>query len=211
MVVALRRKIVGVVRFVREIAPTLLRSTNQKLRWLALQDSGQVTVGAHSYGLPNVLYWDNKTKLEIGKYCSIAEGAVFILGGNHRSDWISTYPFNAFGDKWPEAKSIEGGIATNGDIKIGNDVWIGHGATILSGVSIGNGAIIGAGSVVSGNVEEFAVVAGNPARFIRFRFDENVRAQISKSAWWDWSESRVSNHVKYLMSEPSGQSLFEKE
>ncbi len=203
MVAAIRRKIVGLSRFTREIVPALFRTTNQKLRWLALQESGQVTVGAHSYGLPNVLYWDDKTKLTIGKFCSIAEGSVFILGGNHRSDWISTYPFNAFEEKWPKAKNIEGGIATKGDIRIGNDVWIGHGAIILSGVSIGNGAIVGAGSVVTSDVEEFAVVAGNPARFIRFRFNERVRAQISEDAWWNWPETKISSQVEKLMSEPN--------
>ena len=94
---------------------------------------------------------------------------------------------------------------------VGNDVWIGHGATILSGVSIGNGAIIGAGSVVTSDVEEFSVVAGNPARFIKFRFDERVRAQISRVAWWDWPDTKISNHVEKLMSEPNSSFFSENE
>lgn len=202
-----KRKIVGVIRFLREFVPAFRRITSQKMRWQALQDSGLVTVGVHTYGLPNVLYWNYETKLEIGKYCSIAEGAVFLLGGEHRADWVSTYPFGAFSKEWPLAASFEKHSATKGNISVGNDVWIGHGAIIMSGVSIGNGAIIGAGSVVTKNVEEFAVVAGNPAKFIKFRFDQESRDRIAKLSWWDWSEEKISRNFDKLMAPPNQSTL----
>jgi carbonic anhydrase/acetyltransferase-like protein (isoleucine patch superfamily) len=75
---------------------------------------------------------------------------------------------------------------------LGHDVWIGHGAVVLPGVKIGIGAAIGAGAVVSKDVPPFAVVAGVPAKVIRFRFDENVRAGLLELAWWDWSRERLA-------------------
>jgi chloramphenicol O-acetyltransferase type B len=202
MTKTLKRRALGLFEFSKALFPALRKLTNQQMRWFALKASGQVVVGAHTYGLPNILYWDNKTKLTIGKFCSIAEGAVFILGGNHRLDWVSTYPFSSFRRDWPSAIGMESVVATKGDITVGNDVWIGHNAMILSGVSIGNGAVIGAGSVVSKSVEDFAVVAGNPAQVIKFRFDDDTRSQISQLAWWDWPEDKISLHVLELMNNP---------
>ena len=197
------RKILGLIRFLKVVVPAIRQVTGRHERWQALQESGIVIVGMHTYGLPDVLFWDYRTRLEIGKFCSIAQGAVFILGGNHRTDWVSTFPFNAFPEKWPQAKSIEGEISTNGDIIVGNDVWIGHGAIILSGVKIGNGAIIGAGSIVTKDVEDFAIVGGNPARIIRYRFNKATRSRISGTEWWNWSEERIARSVNELMDVPS--------
>lgn len=207
MIKTVKRKIVGVIRFLREFVPAFRRITSQKMRWQALQDSGLVTVGAHTYGLPNVLYWNYETKLEIGKYCSIAEGTIFLLGGEHRADWVSTYPFGAFLKEWPSATSFKEHSTTKGDIFVGNDVWIGHGAIIMSGVSIGNGAIIGAGSVVTKNVEAFAVVAGNPAKFIKFRFDQETRDRLIELSWWDWSDEKISKNLDKLMIPPNESTL----
>ncbi len=202
MIKTFKRKTLGGLRFSRELVPSLRRVASQKLRWQALQDNGLVNVGAHTYGLPNVLYWNYQTKLKIGKYCSIAEGAVFLLGGEHRGDWVTTFPFAAFPADWPTAVSIDQHTVGKGDINVGNDVWIGHGAIVISGVTIGNGAIVGAGSVVTKNVEEFAVVAGNPARFIKYRFDEVTRTWLSNLAWWDWSDDKVARNVDKLMKPP---------
>jgi virginiamycin A acetyltransferase len=86
-------------------------------------------IGAWSYGSPRVLSWGEGTKLKVGRFCSIADGVTVLLGRNHRTDWITRYPFTAF---WPEAKELQGHIMTRGDVVIENDVWIGLDAVILS-------------------------------------------------------------------------------
>lgn len=190
------------MRLVKEILPTIRRGAGPRLRWKALQDAGVVVVGDHTYGFPNVYSWGDETKLHIGKYCSIAEGVVIVLGGEHRMDWVTTFPFSAVSRDWPSAKSIKGHPATKGDVIIGNDVWIGHGALVLSGVTIGDGVVIGAGSVVTKNVEDYAVVAGNPAKFVKFRFDEATRTGLKKLSWWNWSDEKVAMNVEKLMRSP---------
>ena len=84
---------------------------------------------------------------------------------------------------------------TRGDVIIGNDVWIGYGATILSGVSIGDGAAIGACSLVVKDVPPYAIVAGNPAQVIRYRFDEETIHKLLKIRWWDWPDQRVRENI----------------
>ena len=95
-------------------------------------------IGEFSYGVPTVWWWAEPATLVIGNFCSFADGMNILLGGNHRVDWVTTYPFSAI-SHWPEAADIQGHPATNGDVIIGNDVWIGYKATILSGVMLGDG------------------------------------------------------------------------
>ena len=203
------RKLRGLLRLVSESFPAIRRAAAPRIRWDALQQSGIVTVGRHSYGFPNVYAWNTETKLIIGQFCSIAEGVTFLLGGEHRMDWVTTYPFSAMGNTWAGAELFLGHPASKGDIVIGNDVWIGHGALILSGVRIGDGAVIGAGSVVNKNVEDYAIVAGNPAKFIRYRFDEGRRQELKELSWWDWSDAKISKHIQKLMSAPSNLKDFQ--
>ena len=179
---------------------SLLSLGNSEARLRYLKRTGIVSIGAHTYGKPKVYAWDDKTKLVIGKYCSIAENVTFLLGGNHRVDWISTYPFSEFQVTWPTASGLVGHPATRGDINVGNDVWIGHGATILSGIRIGDGAVIGAGSVVSKDVAPYSIVAGNPAREIRSRFSAKEIERLLKIKWWDWPEDLVKVNVVNLCS-----------
>jgi acetyltransferase-like isoleucine patch superfamily enzyme len=202
----LRRTSVGSI-FIKEYFYALRNLAGSRVRWVVLKKNGLVTVGRHTYGTPNVYYWDDKTKMRIGKYCSIAENVVVLLGGEHRLDWITTFPFNAFHKDWPAAKFIEGHPASKGDIEIGNDVWIGHGAIILSGVHIGNGAVIGAGTVVTKNVDDYAIISGNPGRFVRFRFDEKTRAHLLDMAWWHWSEEKINANLKDLSCPPTESQL----
>ena len=196
------KKSLGVLRQIREILPAIRKVSSPALRWKTLQSDGIVEIGRHTYGSPNVYAWNTSTKLSIGNFCSIAEGVVFILGGEHRIDWITTYPFNVKGDEWPNSKLVNGHPSSKGDVSIGHDVWIGHGALILSGVRIGNGAVIGAGSVVTRNVDDYAVVAGNPAKFVKFRFDETRINELLNMAWWDWSDEEINKNVKKLMGPP---------
>lgn len=128
-----------------------------------------VEVGVMTYGNLDVRTWGNKEeKLIIGSYVSIAQDVIFILGGNHRYDTLSTYPFKVMvlGEK-EEA-------LTKGAIIVEDDVWIAVGVIVLSGVTIGKGAVIAAGSVVTKDIPPYAIVGGNPARVIKYRFEEEL-------------------------------------
>lgn len=128
-----------------------------------------VSVGKNTYGSLYVLDHSKEVfHLKIGSYCSIARNVKFLLSGEHRTDTLSTYPFSVkrFGDK-AEA------FAKN-DIIVEDDVWIGDSAIISSGVHIGQGAIIAAGAVVTKDVPPYAIVGGNPAKLIKYRFDQNL-------------------------------------
>lgn len=157
--------------------------------------------GEFSYSCPiDARSWGEGTSYKIGKFCSIADNLTIFLGGNHRCDWVSTYPFPSFSDQFPEASEIHGHPATKGNVIIGNDVWIGSHVTILSGVTIGDGAVVGAFSVVAKNVPPYAIVAGNPARVIRYRFDEKTIAQLLQLQWWNWPIEKIRKNVHLLCS-----------
>lgn len=155
-------------------------------------------IGEWTYGSPNIRKGDSTTRFEIGKYCSIASGVQILLGGEHRKDWVTTYPFNVI---FPEARNIKGHPASKGDIVIGNDVWLGLNAIILSGVKIGNGAVIGAGSVVVKDVPSYSIVVGNPAKVIGFRFSSEIIEELEKIQWWNWPEEKVIIALPYLLND----------
>ncbi len=138
-------------------------------------DLSKIIIGKKTYGEINITDWSpSDTKLIIGSYCSIAPGVQFLLGGEHQLKSISTYPFKVkVFDESREAGS-------KGDIVVKDDVWIGTNAIICSGITIGQGAVIAAGSVVTKNVEPYAIVGGNPAHFIKWRFDEECRKTLCK-------------------------------
>lgn len=169
------------------------------------------TIGNHTYGEPTILQFDQTTRLIIGRFCSLSDQVTIILGGNHRSDWVTTYPFTAFPEQWPEAAAIQGHPASKGDIIIGHDVWIGYGATILSGVTIGSGAVIGAQAVVSSNVAPYTIMAGNPAREVKKRFDDPTIGRLLQLAWWDWPELKIRAHLPCLCSNHIQQLLMNHE
>lgn len=134
-----------------------------------------VIVGKGTYGRLNVVSRNyQNVKLIIGNYCSIADGVKFLLSGNHQYDIFSTYPYELL-----ILKDEKAGIAVaKGNITVGDDVWIGANAIICSGISIGQGAIIAAGAIVTKDVEPYAIVGGNPAKVIKYRFDENIRKKL---------------------------------
>lgn len=139
-------------------------------------------------------------RLFIGRFCALATGVTFVMNGaNHAMTGFSTYPFNIFGNGWDEGfdpATIEAGI--KGDTRVGNDVWIGGEAMILPGVSIGDGAIVATRSVVSGDVPPYAIVAGNPARIVRRRFDDTTIARLVEIAWWDWPIDKITRNLSAI-------------
>jgi acetyltransferase-like isoleucine patch superfamily enzyme len=158
-------------------------------------------IGDYTYGMPRVFFAGSQgTRLKIGKFCSISDEVIIFLGGNHRTDWVSTYPFISFPDEWPEAKDIPGHPASKGGVIIGNDVWIGYGATIMSGVTIGDGAAIGARALVASDVEPYSIVAGNPAYLVRKRFNEETIQMLLETRWWDWPIDKIKTNMGVILS-----------
>ncbi|MFI3284164.1 MAG: CatB-related O-acetyltransferase [Erysipelotrichaceae bacterium] len=107
--------------------------------------------------------------LYIGSFCSIVEGVVFMLCCDHPINHLSTFPF-----KTKCLKSTVPEVCSKGNILVHDDVWIGLNAIIMSGIEIGQGAIIAAGSVVTKNVPPYAIVGGNPAKILKYRFSKSV-------------------------------------
>lgn len=138
-------------------------------------------------------------KLIIGKFCQIAAGVEFIMNGaNHQMNAVSTFPFYVM-DGWDAKPPAFSDLPIKGDTVIGNDVWIGQNATILPGVHIGDGAIVGCNSVVASDVPAYTIVAGDPARPIRKRFDDELIDLLEKFCWWDKSIEEIKALVPLLM------------
>lgn len=140
-------------------------------------------------------------KLIIGKFCALARGVKFIMNGaNHKISGISTYPFYIFGQGWENVMPAAEELPYKGDTEIGNDVWIGYEALFMPGVKIGHGAIISSRSVVTGDVPAYAIVGGNPAKVIRYRFDAETIAKLEDIAWWNWPEEKISRNLSLIVS-----------
>ena len=134
---------------------------------------------------------------EIGAFCSIADG-VIIGGAQHPLNWVSTSPvfYKADGGTGLHLGSLD--IPKNKRTIIGHDVWIGHRAILMQGITIGNGAVIGAGAVVTKDVPPYAIVAGVPAKIIRYRFDENTIAQLQSTQWWTLPDNILRVYSNYI-------------
>jgi acetyltransferase-like isoleucine patch superfamily enzyme len=159
--------------------------------------TARLTMGPHSYGEPLIpTYPGDSSQVRVGAFVSIALDVVLLDGGNHRTDWVSTYPFRARFNL-PGAYA-DGHPASKGDVVVGNDVWIGRGARVLSGVTIGDGAVVAGYSVVTRDVRPYAIVAGNPAREIRRRFTDDQVDALLAIAWWKWPLAKVLECVPSL-------------
>ncbi|KOF08612.1 acetyltransferase [Planococcus glaciei] len=152
-----------------------------------------VNVGNYSYGPLNVYTWgDANEKLEIGSFVSISSGVKFLLGGNHEINNFSTFPFKVMILKEKQE------AWTKGAIVVEDDVWIGMDAMILSGVKIGKGAIIAAGSVVTKDIEPYSVVAGNPAKLVKYRFDKDVIDELENVSINSLNEKIIEENINLL-------------
>ena len=171
-----------------------------------------VSVGRFTYGTRHLILkeWGEGASLSIGSFCSLASDITILLGGNHRMDWATTYPFGVIHVKelYPHAPT-SAAAATNGNVTIGHDVWIGMNATIMSGVTIGNGAVIAAGSLVSKDVGRYEVWGGNPARLLKLRFPEDIIQPLDQLQWWDRDLETVRKIVPLLMDVPTKARLEE--
>jgi len=147
----------------------------------------------------NVLYNYNlsKVKLVIGKFCALAFETRFLMTGDHKLDAISTYPFPIFQCGWESVFAIEE-LPVKGDIIVGNDVWFGYNTITKNGVTIGDGAIIAANAVVVKDVPAYAVVAGNPAKVVKMRFDDQAIQRLLKIAWWDWEIEKINKNLSHI-------------
>ncbi len=144
------------------------------------------------------LYDWNDDKLIIGKFCQIAAGVEFIMNGaNHQMNAVSTFPFYTL-EGWEMSPPTKSDLPLKGDTVIGNDVWIGQNAVILPGVHIGDGAVIGANSVVGHDVESYTIAAGNPAKILRRRFDNEIIELLLRFKWWDRSIDEINRLIPIL-------------
>ena len=185
------------IKKARKKPPTGIPLANEEFAHKYRRVSPPYKMGVGTYGTPIVHDWNEGTTLSIGAYCSIADDVHIMLGGNHQTDWVSTYPFYSF---LPELAGIERPLKTRGDVVIGNDVWLGSGCRIMSGVTIGDGAVVAAGSIVTESIAPYSIVAGIPARHLKFRFDEENRAALQKLRWWDWPPEKVRQAAPLLCS-----------
>jgi acetyltransferase-like isoleucine patch superfamily enzyme len=151
-----------------------------------------VTVGRHTYGYDENTFraFTSGARIEVGAFCSIALQARILAGSEHITTRATTFPVNALLFDPAGGNALD--VVDKGTTTIGNDVWIGLGAVILSGVVVGDGAVIGAGAVVSKAVPPYAVVVGNPAQIIRYRFPEETRLRLLALRWWEWSDAEIT-------------------
>jgi len=161
------------------------------------------SVGKHSYGMQNIKVhsWGEGSNINIGKFCSIAGNVNIYLGGNHRTDWITTFPFGHIGKGTFNKFNGVGHPKTNGDVIIGNDVWIAENVTIMSGVKIGDGAVIANNTHVVKDVEPYSIVGGNPGKLIKYRFSQEQISKLLEICWWSWSDEKINEECSLLCNQ----------
>lgn len=178
-------------------------------------DDPDIQVGEHTYYHDerndprdfvknNILYHYpqfHKDTIIIGKYCSLAMGTTFLCPiANHSFTSMANYPFPIANDHWDLDESFGGKVSTlKGPTIVGNDVWFGYESVIMPGVHIGDGAIIGTRSVVTKDVPPYTVVGGDPARFIRKRFDDATITKLMALKWWDLPDEEIRDFLPQLI------------
>lgn len=152
------------------------------------------SIGRYSY----TCYDDEIINCEIGQFCSISDDVV-IGGAEHPMEWVSTSPvFQNVKHSGPKKRFAKLNFLGIPRTYIGNDVWIGKKVIVKAGVRIGDGAVVGAGSVVTKDVPPYAVVAGVPAKIIKFRFDEDTVNRLIASTWWEMSDEDLMDNSKFF-------------
>ena len=159
------------------------------------------SVGEHTYGRFTVPDHYPTSKIRIGDYCSLAEGIKIIMC-DHSYTSVSSYPFNSVWHAYNlKISPPDNHVVKNQTLTIGNDVWIGADVKILPGVSyIGDGAIIAAGSIVTKDVEPYSVVAGVPAKLLKYRFNKEQIDELLKIKWWEWNDETIKERINDIVS-----------
>lgn len=170
----------------------------RKIDYTFLRDDPFTTMGFKSYENGATVSRSGTAKIEIGKFCSIAQFTTFIVdGGNHTYSKVTSFPLfdNLFSSDELDKQKFKSSITQKEGICIGNDVWVGSGSYILPGVKIGNGVTIAANSVVTKDVPGYALVAGVPAKIVKMKHDESTIAKLNKIAWWNWEEQIIKDRI----------------
>lgn len=197
-------------KFLYPVLAKLIRFAQGKVRhWLLVEEPPPfVYIGRHSYGWSSTCFMGvtSSSSVEIGKFCSIAPEVMFLAHVEHPIRFPSTFPFRTLMGKGEYSESsniseLNSDSRTRGPIVIGDDVWIGFRTVIRSGVTIGSGAILGAGAVVAKNVPPYAIVVGNPAVVIGYRFSEENICRLLDLKWWDLPDDSIRRLEKYFYSE----------
>lgn len=157
-----------------------------------------ITLGRRSYLADGSMeFGSHNCHVLIGRYSSLAHRLVFEVGLNHDYRQVTTYPFDDILQKDDHTLN-HAARANHNQIIIGSDVWIGCDVKILGGVHIGNGAVIGAGTVVAKNIPPYAVVVGNPARIIKYRFSQKTIEKLQQIKWWYWEDEKIQTLLSEL-------------
>ena len=168
-----------------------------------------ISIGRFTYGFENISIrqWNEGAALNIGAFCSISSNTTIFLGGNHRTDWITTFPFGHIFQSELGGENIKGHPTTNGDVKIGDDVWIGAGVTIMSGLTIGSGAVLSANAHVIKDVLPYEIVGGNPAKTLKKRFEDETIDLLLELKWWNLPLEVIKEITQDLCSQPTKELL----
>jgi acetyltransferase-like isoleucine patch superfamily enzyme len=171
---------------------------NSKIHRSAVINSGCNVVNSSMDKYSYIGYDSTLVNCNMGAYCSVADG-VIIGGAEHPMNWVSMSPvFQNVRHSGPVKRFAKFDLPDTKITTIGNDVWIGNRAIIKQGVSIGDGAVVGAGAVVTKNVEPYSIVVGSPAKHIKYRFNEKIREDLLKTAWWTLSDQELLEISKYI-------------
>lgn len=166
---------------------------------------GTVNIGDFSaLNGPNLDIYSGTGIVNIGKFCSIARNVSMQLD-SHNHKKITT--FLIFKNLIKEANNSE--LILKGNMNIRNDVWIGTNSVLSGNITIGNGAVIAANSFVNRDIPPYAIVAGSPAKIIKYRFDEETRDILNDLNWWDWDINKIKDH-KILFKEELSLNLLQQ-